>query len=72
MDEREGSERRSEMLVKKFHELFGHLSTTLGVDLGGASIAAFDTVISKVKTFEKSQEILIFIFVVEDHRVKRR
>lgn len=49
MMEREGSERRSESLLKKFQDLFMHLSSTLGADLGQPSVTAFDTVVAKVR-----------------------
>jgi hypothetical protein len=49
MEEREISERKTEVLHKKLHELFASLSVTLGVDHGHPDTAAFDKVIHRVR-----------------------
>lgn len=50
MEEREASERKSEILQKKLQELFSALNITIGTEYGQITPASFDKLITQVTT----------------------
>lgn len=70
MEEREANERKSDGFHRRVHELFTSLSVTLAGDYGQGDAAAFDKVISRVRTSSHPSFVILFFIRLQISMLK--